>query len=694
MAALLALLPALLAALFGAWCGTLSGGATAAGAAAAAGALFAALLAAGVPLPDPLRLGRAGRLLPPALWLAAAASAWASPAPRAGRVGLLLLPAFLALPAAVGRCWASDAARRRGLRALAAVVGAVALGGSIAALAGGGFAAVIQGGFAGRPALPLGQHNLLAAWLVLLLPLALLPAREAGRWRWLGRGAGLCALLAILASRSLLGLAAVAVEAALAVGWALAAARRSRDLVDGERAGGGRPIEYRRRALAGLGLLVALALAGAGLQARRVGDLLARRDPSAATRAVYYRAGWRGFLARPALGWGPGATPWTIARFLAPLPAVDPPGEIVPDLHSLPLQLAYELGAPGLLLAAAIAALFARRRLAELSSHLEPADRALGAAALCGLAGGAVVALGSAAVAVAALPLAAALAAGGALAGGEPAEPVRRPAAERAAPALWALLALALGYPLVAAERAYERAAYAPDPAAARRALERAVALDPAFPLYRARLAALDWQQVGPAAVPAAIGARRAAARADRVAPLWLQAGAQGLRAGRPWAPDALRRACALDPLSPFAPFLLAVSSPDESSSPALAARALAAEPRLAAATFWGGHRELLAAAVDLLDREPGIDRGWRLALAGRVANLPADDGGRGWLALGIDEDPAYGLSPHAFRRLPWPARWPLVEVRLAAAQAIDLPSAATLASTSPEVFAAAGCSR
>src|SRR6476646_3891026 len=111
---MLALLPALLAALFGAWCGTLSGGATAAGAAAAALALLGTLVAAGVPLPDPLRLGRAGRLLPPALGLAAAGSAWASPAARAGWVGLLLLPAFLVLPAAVGRCWRGEPARRRG----------------------------------------------------------------------------------------------------------------------------------------------------------------------------------------------------------------------------------------------------------------------------------------------------------------------------------------------------------------------------------------------------------------------------------------------------------------------------------------------------------------------------------------------------------------------------------------------------
>src|SRR5262249_12479554 len=123
----LALLPALLAALFAGWCGNLAGGATAAGAAASALALLGALAATGVPWADPLRLGRAGRLPPPALWPAAAGSLAASPVPRAGRVGIVLLPAFLGLPAAVARCWRDEAARRIGVRALAAVVGVAAL---------------------------------------------------------------------------------------------------------------------------------------------------------------------------------------------------------------------------------------------------------------------------------------------------------------------------------------------------------------------------------------------------------------------------------------------------------------------------------------------------------------------------------------------------------------------------------------
>ncbi len=679
-----------------------------------------------MPLPDPLRLGRAGRLLPAALWLAAVGSAVASPVPRAGRLGLLLLPAFLVLPAAVERCWSGGAAPRRrlwGTRAMAAAVGGLALGALGQAVAAGGLAA--------RPALPLGQHNLLAGWLVLLLPLAILPAREPGGWRWLGRGAGLAALAALLASRSLLGLLALATEAVLAILWM--ARRLSARTVRGR---GGRRRRLAIPRTAGLGLvglvgMIGLALTvGATLQARRLGELAAGRDPSARARAVYYAAGWRGCRERPALGWGPGATPWTIARFLVPVPGVDPPGEVVPDLHSLPLELAYELGAPGLLLALALGGLFVRRRLAELPRGADPA---LAAAGLAGLAGGAVLALGSAAVAVTALPLAAALAAGAALAGSSaaansadaadsaanPADPAGRPAArrerlERAAPALWAALALLLLAPLLAAERSYERAEVALDSRSARRLLARAVALDPAFPLYRSRLAGLA---VGTAAatavtpvdaaaavapvgaatavtpVGAATAARQAAARAYRVAPLWLQAGIQGLAAGRPWAADALRRACVLDPLSPFAPFFLAVAAPGDPAAPALAARALAADPRLAAATFWSGREDLLRRAAALAAAWPGIDAGWRRALLEEVERLPADDGSRDWLVLSVDQDPFYGLSLHAFRRRPWPARWPLVEVRLAAVRALRrLPSAAVLPGTAPDVFSAAGC--
>ncbi|HEX5760920.1 MAG TPA: O-antigen ligase family protein, partial [Thermoanaerobaculia bacterium] len=327
-----ALLPAALAALFAGWCGTLAGVGWAEAAVAQALPLLL-LAAAGPAAADPLRLGGWGRWALVTLLLAAAASWTVSPVPRAGRVGLLLLPAYLLLPAIVERCWREEESRRRGLRALAAVVGGVAVWSLVDWLAGG----------SPRPAAPLGHHGLLAAWLVTLLPLSALPALERGRRRWMGwLGTGL-ALAAILLSRSLAAWVAVAVQ-----GTALLLASR-------------RTLGLRRLALgaaaAGIPLLLALP---------RLFRVLAGADPSASARAVYWRAGWEGFLARPLLGWGPGATPWTAARFLEPLPGVNPPGEAVGELHSLPVQLLYEIGALGALAAAALVALFAARRVAAL----------------------------------------------------------------------------------------------------------------------------------------------------------------------------------------------------------------------------------------------------------------------------------------------------------------------------------------
>jgi len=71
--------------------------------------------------------------------------------------------------------------------------------------------------------------------------------------------------------------------------------------------------------------------------------------------------------------------------------------------------MAYELGAPGLLLALATAGWFAVRRLKERRGTADPG---LLLAALCGLAGAAVALLGTASLAVTALPLALAVAAG------------------------------------------------------------------------------------------------------------------------------------------------------------------------------------------------------------------------------------------------------------------------------------------
>ncbi|HEX3129788.1 MAG TPA: hypothetical protein VH394_20805, partial [Thermoanaerobaculia bacterium] len=168
------LIPPLLLLLFGAWCGTFAGSAGFAGSTVGTLALLGVLVGVGAPWPDPLGLGRVGRLLPGALWIVAALSAWLSPVPRASWMVLILLPAFLLLPGAVARCWSREADRRIGARAVAVLTSAVSLW------------ALIDWKVRDLPrvSMPLGHHNLLATWLVILLPLALAAAREPGVWRW------------------------------------------------------------------------------------------------------------------------------------------------------------------------------------------------------------------------------------------------------------------------------------------------------------------------------------------------------------------------------------------------------------------------------------------------------------------------------------------------------------------------------
>jgi O-antigen ligase len=659
------LLPALLLALFGAWCGTFAWGAAAPASTAAAVLLLGTLAWIGAPWRDPLRLGTAGRLLPAALWIAAAASAWASPVPRAGRVAILMLPAFLGLPAAMASCWRREADRRRGLRALAVVVAGVALW------------SLADWWFLGspRPAMPLGHHNLLAAWLVILLPLAVLPAREPGPWRLAGLAAGSSALLAILASRSLAGFVALALVAL--AGFA------------------GRAGERQRRWWA---VLLALALLVSFLQLPRLLRVASGQDPSARARSTYLAAGWKGFAARPMLGWGPGSAAWTAAAFLDPVPGVNPRGEAVGELHSLPVQLAYELGLTGLLLSFAVPALFFLRRMGE---RQEGRDPALLAAGLLGLGGGAVAAFGSGALAVTALPVAAVVAAGAALAGSgrgkarpESPWPVRG----------YAMLALLALVPLARAHWHYDRAVAADvanDGPRAEAELAEAMRLDLDFPLYPARLALLLNRRAGANPVAAAELALRGAGKGRAVPSLWTIAGILGYTAQRPWAGDALEKACRLDPFNPLPPFYQMLNRPGGPDAAAYGAHALLAEPRLAAAIFWERHPPLLGSTLKAIEAWPGVDAGWKQALIAAAAGVastavppgsnpaPVDS-----LPLVLDTVEAETISLPVFRRRQWPARWRLVQVRSEVLARVNLPPAAAAPGTSALAFAAVPCRR
>lgn len=625
-------IPALLLALFAAWSGTYDLGTTAAASSAGLLALAGTLLFLGSPRRDPLGLGASGRLLPLALWISAAVSLWASPVPRAGRMGLLLLPVFLYLPGAVARCWRGEADRHRGLRAVALVTAGISLWALVDWLARG----------LERPALPLGHHNLLAAWLVIVLPLALLPSREPGPWRFAGIAGGGLAVITILATRSLGGAVALAAEGIALIVWK----RRQRG----------------RAAL--LGLLI---LAGAVTQLPRLMRIAAGEDPSARTRAVYYAAGWEGFLARPVPGWGPGSTPWTISAFTDPVPGASPRTEAVGDLHSLPLQIAYELGLPGVLLAAGIAAVFVKLRLREIS---EPV-----VAGLLGIAGGAVASLASGAIAVTALPLAVAVAAGAALSKNLEERGSDLPAR------LYAILALVALAPPELARWHYDRARAADIAGrreAARAEIARAVALDPSFPLYRMRLALLGGGDPATAAL-------RAAEDGVAVPVLWSVAGILGYTQKEPWASTALERACSLAPLDPLPPFYLMLSKPPGAVH---GAHALLADPRLAAALVWD--RRPLEPVLEEVRRRPGVDPGWKEAL---IAAARPSEPRRGFvvrkIGLEMDRDETLAgqsLSLAVFRRRPWPLQWGLIDVREDLLPGLSLTPAAMLRTTSADL--------
>lgn len=655
-----AFLPALVVALFALWCGTFEGGATLWGAAAGLAVLLLFALLGVDEWRDPWRLGGAARLLPAAAALAVLASWWASPVRRAGLVVIVLLPSLYLLPAAVARCWRSAGDRRRGGAALAAVLAAVALW-ALAAR---------WGGISERAALPLGHHLPTAAWLLLLLPMAALGARHPGAARWLAAPSALAAAAALASTRSLLGALGLGLELALVA------------LVLGRRPGAA-PVDVAARALWPGALLVA----GAALTLRLAG-LEDGRDPSLAARLTYWRGGWEGWLERPLLGWGPGSTPWTAGLHLEPRPGVNPPGEIVSDLHSLPLGLLYELGPAAPLLVAVALALLAARALAS------GRDREWATAASIGLAGFAAVSLGGAWFGAAALPVTLLVVVGALAAVAPPPLAAARRWPARLAAAAHLFVAALVLTPTLVAQASYERARAAPGADRQYFEIGRALAQDPSFALYRAIFGGLGDD---------ADEKLRAARAAPGVAALWLDAGRAGAEAGRPWALSALDEACRLAPLTALPSFwslepLLAAAADDAERADELvhrAARALAADPRLAAAPLWRRHPALLDRAVARLEAEEALDAGWRLELVRQIEALATPPAGELIeIRLGIDRDPGFTLSELVFRRRPWPADWASIWLEEQKLARLDLPSAARLASTGDSLLAAATCTR
>lgn len=697
----LAYFPALVLALLSCWSGTFQAPMEPWAVALGHLALCALAALAGPGWRDPLGLGSRGWWPIGALGLWCALATLASPVPRAGRLTLVLGPIFLLLPAAVARCWRGHAARRRGLRAVTGVVAVIAL---VAVVEAGWLA-----GELGRTAMPLGQHGLLALWLVALLPVACLGARhERGISRWIGALAAVLALVALVASRSLAALGGVLA----ALLWIALRAWRlpATDSTPARRA-------PRRLLVAGLLVVVGVLV----WQGPRLGRVLEGQDASLNARLGYWDAGWRGVLERPWLGWGPGSTPWTVARFLEPVPGIHPPHDVVANLHNLPLQLAYELGLPGLLLLVWLGFSLLRRGWRRTDGvGVVEGDMAL--AGQAGLLALSIAGLGGLPLEVMALPVVLALLLAmqrvGTDPGGGGGDAVRPWG--RWPPRLVALGALFFLLPVDMAQGLYDRAieleggeetrddgeSRSDDGGASAlrqlAELRRAAALDPGFPLYHARLSWLEAvEAVGDPEGRrwAARRARRAAEDAGSVAPLWLMAGVLAQEADEPWARTALLEACRLDPLGAMAPYRLALHGEREPLAELWAARALLAEPRLLAAEEIRRRPSLLRVAVDRARLTEGVDPGWRSRLVSRADQLFEVERRRSGrraqlrrLVLTLDEDPAQSPSLYTFRRRPWPGRLVTVALYADLVALVDLPAATRLATTAPRLFEAPLC--
>ena len=600
--------PGLLLTLLSCWFGTLPGGATAAGSAFGCAAILVLALIGAADWSDPLRLGRKlGTTLPLALVTATTLSWALSPVGRAGQLGFLLLPAFLLAPAGVARAWRGPRRLQLGLDTVSLAIILIAAWSLVDWLR-------LE---TPRAAMPLGHHNLLAGWLVFLLPLAIVGLRIPGARRWLAATALVVGAGAILATGSMLGVAALAVQGALASLWWPAL----------------------RLPFASAAALALLSQVPRGL------SILMSTDLSAQARLQYLRAAWDGFIERPALGWGPGSTPWMIARFLEPDPAVNPPSQVVGDVHSLPAQLAFEIGLVGLTLGLALWSLFvARRWLAAREASNNPEKLA----PVLGLVGGSLFLLGNAPITVLALPVAAVLTCGAALAT-EP-RPAERGPRPRLLFALVYLLPVGvLLLPKLVAQLHYDRAATAESSVQALEEIERARILDPLFPLYGARKAWLQGTIDGIDDDSARL-ALLAAESARGVGPLWLTAGFMGLEISADWAFEALSTARSLDPLSPLPPFLMSLSRPTHPEAAQWAAQAVRLEPRLSRTSRFLDSPELRERTMEVLEASGAAD------LLLPLSNDSTTSTPGAALGLTMDREPALALSLYGFRRRPWPA--------------------------------------
>ena len=203
-------------------------------------------------------------------------------------------------------------------------------------------------GWTPRVAAPLGHHNYMAGFLLLHLPLTAAGAAAArslpARLFWYAATAAQA--LAIVLTGSLAGVLVLTGLGLVALVSRL-----------GFRKSFGPQSTIRNPKWQ----LVALALAAVvflwsrspvveDLRGRVAAIVAERRDPSLSleNRVRHLRASLGMAAARPLVGWGLGATPFAASLHREQTPGLSPPGEVLPQLHSLPANLLAETGVLGL----------------------------------------------------------------------------------------------------------------------------------------------------------------------------------------------------------------------------------------------------------------------------------------------------------------------------------------------------------
>lgn len=221
--------------------------------------------------------------------------------------------------------------------------------------------------FSPRVAVPLGHHNYIAGFLLLHLPLtvgaATAASRRSLRLFWLVAAA--IEGLAILLTGSLAGivvLVLVALPAGLRrVASAFDRGKPEQAAASGRPAGGrpkGRPYG---RLYVPAALLILAVVAGSllfywsanpvigGVRHRVSGLVAGGREPSLSleNRIRFLRAGVAMFVARPLVGFGPASVPLVASLYRPQMPGVMAAGEVLPQLHDLPVNVLAETGILG-----------------------------------------------------------------------------------------------------------------------------------------------------------------------------------------------------------------------------------------------------------------------------------------------------------------------------------------------------------